>query len=119
MWNKDYRQLKKGEIIKEGDEVGNVYYNEDGRYHSPLPYIHTSYFGTFLSDDSINTQLFSMGSFPFPSLNSIHFIFFVLVLKLDTLKRVLTVDIKHASLSFISWCYMQCYFSVFNLLYHL
>lgn len=30
MWNKNYRQLKKGEIIKEGDEVGNIGYNEDG-----------------------------------------------------------------------------------------
>jgi hypothetical protein len=30
MWNKNYIQLKKGEIIKEGDEVGNISYNEDG-----------------------------------------------------------------------------------------
>ena len=30
MWNKNYRQLKKGETIKEGDEVGNIGYNKDG-----------------------------------------------------------------------------------------
>ena len=30
MWKKNYRQLKKGETIKEGDEVGNIGYNKDG-----------------------------------------------------------------------------------------